>query len=404
MADDLGTTVTEAADAADTAPAIVGDAVDAETDPAAQTPGSPVWEAIDAAHAREAVVGITAVKQLIAALADREATENVDTEDVDAFDNSCDLGSASDALDFALGILAKFAVTEQAEADSGAAEIEAQAAALGITKALDRLPVLKAGRVLSTANEAALRQIAEQLDAILGQVDTAPVAAEGGEPVKVAKAADLGAMPGPLLELLEQFLAAAQAWQSTQTDDTDTGQEAAPVAEPTTDDATDPVAPVQAAAEPADPQTPDAAPVAAPDPSTAPAPATAAGDPEDVQKALGGEGDLIERLTKSLEDTFAERLTKSMTDAVEAAVKPLEERIVKMEAQPAPGGPMLAGQLPAVLAQMQHMRGQDMAPTPLNPVQELQKHLDGISDPQQRAAAQTLATEDIVRGRLFPRA
>jgi hypothetical protein len=404
MAEDLAENVAEAHDAADTDPAIAGDTVNAEDDPTASDPGSPAWEAIDAAKARETLVGLTAVKQLVSTLAGRENAESVAPDgDGSGYGNSCDLDAAGQALDFALGILAKYAVTEQAEADLGLAEIEAQAEALGLTKALDRTPVLKAGRVLSSANEAALRQILEQLTAILAQVDKAPTAAEGGEPIKVTKAADLGAMPGPLLELLEQFLAAAQAWQATQSTDTETPEEAAPVAEPTTaaDPAADPATPVQAAAEPAaTPETPaDPAPAPVPaDPSTAAAPADGV---EDVHKALSGEGDLIARLTKSLEDTFAERLTKSMTDAVEAAVKPLEERIVKMEAQPAPGGPMLAGQLPALLAQMQS-RGQDMADTgPLNPVQELQKHLNGISDPQQRAAVQALATEDIVRSRLF---
>lgn len=399
MADDLADTVADAADAAETDPAIAGDAVVAEDEPTATDPGSPVWEAIDAAKAREVLVGLTAVKGLVASLADREGAEAASGGDIDAADNACDLGAATDALDFALGVLAKYAVTEQAEADAGMAEIEAQAEALGLTKALDRAPVVKAGRVLSAANESALRTIAEQLGSILAQVDSAPVAAEGGEPVKVAKAADLAAMPGPLLELLEQFLAAAQAWQATQSTDTDpdTPEEAAPVAE--TPDAGAPEQPVQAAAEPAaTPETPaEPAPAAAADPSTAaPAPAS---DEDPVQKAQGDQGDLIERLSKSLEGGLVERLTKSMTDAVEAAVKPLEERIEKMEAQPTQGGPMLAGQLPGVIAQM---RGQDAPAAQLDPVQELQKHLEGISDPQQRATVQSQAAESILRTRLFP--
>lgn len=401
MADDLADTVADGVDNADTDPAVAGEGVDPEGDPTATDPGSPVWEAIDAAKARETLVGLTAVKQLIGVLADREGAEAAAGVDGGSVDNACDLDAAGDALDFALGVLAKYAVGEQADADQGMAEIEAQAEALGLTKALDApAPVEKAGKVLSAQNQQALEQIQSLAAGVLSQLESAPTAAEGGEPVKVAKAADLAAMPGPLLELLEQFLAAAQAWQATQADDTDpeTPEEAAPVADtdPTTP-ADAPEQPVQAATDaPADPKTPaDPAPAAPADPSTAaPGPAS---DEDPVQKALTDQNDLIERLSKSLEGGLVERLTKSMTDAVEAAVAPLEERIAKMESTPAPGGPMLAGQLPGVIAEM---RGQDAPAAPLDPVGELQKHLAGITDPQQRAKAQSMAAEQMLRARL----
>ena len=181
-------------DVADLEPA---DALDEATDGAAGAPvptdapgdptdpGSPAWEAVDAAKARSATQTIVALKQLVADLAAREAAE-ASAGLADGDTNAWDLDDVNCALDYAISVLATYAVNEQAEADQIAEDSEDAARGIGLIKAAERLvdalerPVVKAGRVLSAANEAALRSAADAISKVLASL---PAATEPEAPV-----------------------------------------------------------------------------------------------------------------------------------------------------------------------------------------------------------------------------
>lgn len=145
----------------------------------ATTPGSPAWEAIDAATACKWTAILARAKAAVDLLADREMLEAAAGDEGDAM-QACDLQDACCAIDYAISVLAPFAVAEQAEADAGD-----QMAAVG--KALagwDPAPldvieslgvVRKAGRVLSAQNEAAIRGAVDSLQKVLASLPAAPV-------------------------------------------------------------------------------------------------------------------------------------------------------------------------------------------------------------------------------------
>lgn len=160
--------VMEGADtSADARDVLQGQAIDATGDP--DDPRSPAWEAVDAALGRRMVDAVTALKQMLARAAQREATEAVsDAGGDDDCDNACDLDDAQSALDFLLSVLAPFAATEQAEAD-------ARESRLGeLAKSATQLAaIVKAGRVLSAANEQALREAAASIEKVLASLPAA---------------------------------------------------------------------------------------------------------------------------------------------------------------------------------------------------------------------------------------
>lgn len=145
-------------------------------------PGSPAWEAIDAATACKWTSILARAKAAIDMLAEREMIEAVSADPGDA-DSACDLTDACCAIDFAIGVLAPFAVAEQSEADCGAAAMAVSKAMagdlsgpLGTIEALAQ--VRKAGRVLSAANEAAIKAAADSLNKVLMSLPQAPAADE----------------------------------------------------------------------------------------------------------------------------------------------------------------------------------------------------------------------------------
>ena len=154
---------------------------------------SPAWEAVDAARARAAVQTLSWLKGLVQEMEEREDAEVAMTGDLGDARSSIDLAEALSGLDCALGILAKFAVDEQAEANGRAQEVADQAEALGIVKAITTATeaITKAGRVLSAANEQSLRAAHAALSEVLGRV---PAPAEEAPVAEVTKAAD--AAPG----------------------------------------------------------------------------------------------------------------------------------------------------------------------------------------------------------------
>jgi hypothetical protein len=149
-------------------------------------PGSPAWEAVDAATARKWTAILSRAKTALGVMVERELLEPTDG-DPDDFDSVMDLGDAACAIDYAISLLAPFAVGEQAEVDS----VEALAA---IGKSLDGLPhplevieslgqVRKAGRSLSAANERAIREAVESLQKVLASLPAAPDTQDSGQPV-----------------------------------------------------------------------------------------------------------------------------------------------------------------------------------------------------------------------------
>jgi hypothetical protein len=153
---------------------------DAPGDPA--DPGSPAWEAVDAATARKWTSILARARTALGVMADREALEAATGDDSD-MDNALDLDDAACAIDYAISVLAPFAVDEQAEADCGTdMEMLGKAlagfdpAALETVEAL--APLAKAGRALSAANETAIRAALTSLQNILASLPKAPDAPE----------------------------------------------------------------------------------------------------------------------------------------------------------------------------------------------------------------------------------
>lgn len=150
-------------------------------------PGSPAWEAVDAATARKWTSILARAKAAVDMLAEREMLEAAGA-DPDDIENAFDLQDACCALDYAISVLAPFAVAEQAEADFADDMAMVGKALHGFdTAPLDTIEALshvrKAGRVLSAANEQTIRGAVESLQKVLASLPTAPVTEEGDRAV-----------------------------------------------------------------------------------------------------------------------------------------------------------------------------------------------------------------------------
>ena len=140
-------------------------------------PSSQGWENIDSATAQKWTAILGRAKQALEYLSDREGQEVV-TGDGDDADNAWNLQEAEAAVDYAIGVLAAFAVGEAAEADL--------ASTGGVIKAMQTFPidaleivegqgaVKKAGRVLSASNEQAIRDAVTSLQNVLSTLPAAP--------------------------------------------------------------------------------------------------------------------------------------------------------------------------------------------------------------------------------------
>lgn len=286
-------------------------------------PTSPAWEAVDAARARQALQLTIALQRLVTVAQNREAQEGALGADEDSFENVWNLSDVLDALDCVLELLAPFAVTEQAEADQRTAE---------------QTIVLKSGRILSANNEAAIKSAVESLQSVLASLPEAPVVkgqesdvseseavtkAKGDPQVAVYTAdgklvgtvdqADLNPIAAPAPP--EGGDAQSPTPAPDNPDDTDSDDDSgsdddetvtAPDAAPTGDPAAQAAAPVTAPAE-------EVAPVA--------------------------KSEEIAAVVKSAID----EATKTITEGYENVIKQLSDRLAYVEAQPAPGGPLLSG-------------------------------------------------------------
>jgi hypothetical protein len=177
---------------------------DAPGDPT--DPGSPAWEAIDAATAQKWCSILSRAEVALELLAEREMLEAASADPSDA-ENAFDLGDACCAIDYVISVLAPYAVAEQSEADCCGEDMlaavgKAMAGAeepLGAVEAF--AAVMKAGRVLSSSNESLIRSAGESLQKVLASLPQAPLADDtvtketamaadtkpAGEPQDVAK-------------------------------------------------------------------------------------------------------------------------------------------------------------------------------------------------------------------------
>lgn len=178
-----------------TVPFAEPDSDDAPGDPT--EPGSPAWEAIDAATAQKWLAIAARLNNALGLLADRETLEAASGADPDDIENAWDLQDAQCAVNYAIEQLAVFAAGEQAEAELGS-EMDAIGKALAgaepsVTVVEGLTAVAKAGRVLSTANEQLIREAAGNLQRVLATLPD-PVEKEVGQSAADTKE---GAMAQP---------------------------------------------------------------------------------------------------------------------------------------------------------------------------------------------------------------
>jgi hypothetical protein len=387
---------------------------------ATSTPASPGWEQMDADTAQKWTTILTRADIALETLSDREAQEAVSPEGNDTdFDNSYDLASAREAVQWVIGILAAYAVGEQTEADE---------VSDGVFKALQSLDpvkvgadadvilglraVKKAGRVLSGSNEQAIRDAIASLTNVLATLPAAPVEDA------VVKAQEVPTLPQtpnePLIAAYDLSHApigvtvASKMLSFDQAKERVTKAKGDPmvacynangdligVVDPddlVTTAAGKPAETADAAPAPADgdgaqPPNPDVADAAAANAATAAAAPTAPVAP--VAKAL---------------DNMAETVRKAVADAIEAAeeghqkvVKSLEDRLAKVETSPAPGGPLLSDRPHGGPESGAHLRDQGAGS---NPALELvEKQLAVATDPSERTRLQRLAFLETLKPR-----
>jgi hypothetical protein len=381
------------------------------------TPGSPAWEAVDAATARKWTSILSRAKSALGVMADRELLEAAGG-DPDDFDSALNLDDAACAIDYAISVLAPFAVDEEAEVIQGTADLEAVGKAL--TGLLDPLEVIeslgqvrKAGRSLSSANEQAIRSAVESLQKVLASLPAAPDTQESGLPVAkketdmpetpeiepatvepVGKADGEGKPPmvavydakGKLVGIVDPGeitpISGADATE-------DTSEEAPAAAEAAPEAAADDLAPAPADAvgTPADEDVAKEADATTDD--------TATGD--DVTKTTDTDSDDIlksSRLTELVKSIVGEQsaghtaqLTTQGEAIVELAelVETLKGQVVALEEQPAQPGVFANGATPPAHL----MRGQDMGAPPVDmaKARELKRTMYAGSAPEQNAAA-----------------
>lgn len=345
----------EVAKAADDAEAPAEDAAEEvakSEEPAAEAPAEEVVksEAEDADKAAKAAKTLAALRQVVQELGQSEAAEE------DYSSDAFDLMDAGAAIDYALAILAKFALTEAVDA----ATVEKDAA--GIRKAL-HLEVHEKPEADAAPAEAPAEAPA------MAEAPT-PAAAEEHAPA-VAKATD-GVLPSGLMELLSTFVEGYSHYMEAKASGAEeelTAEDAAPA--PAEAPKAPAPAPAESAHEPAAPAAHEAP--AAP----AHAPVEAPAEPAAAEAPKAPEEDPAEKLKKSMEDAIAEAVAK--------ATEPLLKQIDVLERTPVDSGPMLAGQTP------------DNAGTPLVRGQEGGAVAKGLTSASAQAAPGTNALADGIK-------
>ncbi|MFD0032527.1 hypothetical protein ACFVJK_30520 [Streptomyces sp. NPDC127172] len=397
-------------------------AEDAPGDP--NTPGSPAWEAIDAATARKWTAILSRAKSAIGVMADRELVEAA-SGDANDLDSALDLDDAACAIDYAISVLAPFAVDEQAEVHCGTAELEAvgkalaglDPAALDVIEALTQ--VAKAGRSLSASNERAIREAVESLQKVLASLPAAPDTQESGRPVAkketdmqpetgtalvetpaepVGKAEGEGKAPMvAVYDAKGKLVGIVDPTEITPISGADAGEEKpeAPAEEPAPEEAAADLAPAPAAevGTPADELAKEADTVdddAAAGDVTKTTPTT---DSDDILKSS------ITDLVKSMLDDHSATQTAELTKTGEAVlelaelVETLKGQVKALEEQPAEPRVFANGAIPPAHL----LRGQDngAAPVDMAKARELKKAMYSGNATQQNEAAVEMQTAAI---------
>lgn len=313
-------------------------------------PGSPAWEAVDAATAWALLGQLNEVKRALDCLTDREGQEAFNGDE-DGFDNAWDLSTASEQVDCAIALVAPYAVGEQDESEQPLEKSVDPSNAREILAGF-----VKAGRALSGSNEQALRAAAASIQNVL-----ASLPASDEDVTKGADVADAGTITVNVVPTVDQdALAKAKEDVDSLTkakgdpqvlvydangnvlgsvDPTDLTTFAAADAPEETSAADETPA---AADTPETPETPDApadaeaadvAPDASPDAAVIPGTDTVQSpveaDDTNVTKALATE--FADALTEALAP-IAKKLEENSELAV--LVKGLQERVEKMGKQP----------------------------------------------------------------------
>lgn len=299
-----------------------------EEAPADEAPVEVEKSADDAAAAAKAAKNLAVIRSVVKELAMCEDEES--PYSADAFD----LMDAGSAIDYALGVLAKFALTEQLDS----------AAAATVEKALHL-------SVHDGEEAPAAPAHAEAPAAPHEEAPAAPAHAPAPAPAKAAAPAEKP-LPSGLQEILDTFVESYSRFKEAQ----DSGAQAA-LAE---DDANDPnatpevapapaahaapVAPAEAAPAAAHEEPPAAAPAAPEAPAKPVAPEAAPAAAEAPAEAPAEDPEVPpKKVAKSMDELIAEAVSK----AVEEATTPLLKQIDVLGRMPDDSGsPMLFGQAP----------------------------------------------------------
>jgi hypothetical protein len=370
-------------------------------------PGSPDWEQLDAETAQSVVSVLGRAQRAIEWLAEREATEAVTGADPDDADNAVSLSDLACQIECAIRGLAGFAATEvlEAEVDDEMGDVAKGALVAlgggGLTAVVEAsgvierfAPIAKAGRVLSSANEAAIRAASESLQKVLASLpapitDDQPVAKEKestvdepttpdvapAEPVEKAKGDPQMAVfdeSGKLVGTIDPADLSPIATPSSAAADDAASADDAPADAPAADDP----AAAPAAAAPVD----DAAVIPGTDTVAAPAPT----EDDTVQKAAHSlaAGALAEVLAP-----LAEQLAQNA--GLADVVKGLQERVEQLAKMPDDRkSPLLNGSL-----------GGGVMPQADDELVQLHKAVDEATTPVAKAEAQQRLAYAAVKGR-----
>lgn len=296
-------------------------------------PGSPAWEAVDAATGAEALGALFQVKRVLAVLVDRETTEAFKGDD-DSYENSWDLQSACGLVDSAISILAPYVAGELDESEQSVEKSTGS-----VRDGLESfVSFVKAGRSLSSANESALRGAAAAIQNVLASLP-APVedVAKSEEPVEevvepVAEVTKAKSDPQVLVyDANGKVIGSVDPTQLTTFANSASPDAAAadPDAEPAAEPAADaPAADAPAADAPA--EVTDVAPDAAPDAAVIPGTETVQSPPvtDDTKTVTKGLTPELADALKEVLEPFAKQagLTSELAEKFEA----LQERVTKM--------------------------------------------------------------------------
>ncbi|MHB8490620.1 MAG: hypothetical protein ACYDA6_00175 [Solirubrobacteraceae bacterium] len=313
-----------------------------------QTPGSPEWEATDAANLRQAATLLASLRDKLSDAASRERTEatSPDVDDSDDFENAWDLDTACQALDCALGIVARLAFTEQQEADAPA----------------DDATVAKAGKKLSAATTNRIKAARDHLSAA-----STHLSGLLGEDADTTDSKETEVTKAEIEAMLSEALGAAVAEAVTK--ELEAISAAAALAP-----ATEPTEPTPAESE-----------VAKSDGDSAASDEPVAKSETDTPATTPATADLTEVVKAAVADaqSATSEVIKAALAPLSEVFKGLEDRLAVVEAQPAPGGPLLSGAAHADTNGFVALRGQASGDAE---TVRLQKALESAGSPNEREA------------------